>query len=139
MLEWIGDHQAWMGAMAVISLITFVGSLIAIPVLVARIPADYFLNRKPPPGSWRETHPVIRMTMLILKNALGVLFLAAGIAMLVLPGQGIITILIGITLMSFPGKRALELRLVSIPAVFRSINWIRSKTRQPALRLPAPR
>jgi hypothetical protein len=70
------------------------------------------------------------------KNLLGLVFVLAGVAMLVLPGQGILTILIGLMLMNFPGKRGLEQRLVQQPSVWRAINWIRSKAHQPALEMP---
>ncbi len=59
------------------------------------------------------------------KNALGYLFVLMGIAMLVLPGQGILTIMIGVTLLDFPGKYRLERWLVSRRPVLRSINWLR--------------
>jgi hypothetical protein len=58
--------------------------------------------------------------------------------MLLLPGQGILTILIGLMLLDFPGKRRLERRLVQQPSVWRAINWMRAKAHQPALELPAP-
>ncbi len=61
------------------------------------------------------------------KILLGVLLLSAGIAMLVLPGQGLITILVGLSLIPFPGKRRLELFLLSRKEVRSSLNWIRIK------------
>jgi hypothetical protein len=61
------------------------------------------------------------------KNVLGVVFVLAGIAMLILPGQGVLTILAGIMLLDFPGKRTLECRVVSQPAVLKSINWMRQR------------
>ena len=64
------------------------------------------------------------------------LMVLVGVAMLLLPGQGILTILIGLMLLDFPGKRGLERRLVQQPAVWRAINWMRAKAHQPALELP---
>ncbi|MGB1110330.1 MAG: PGPGW domain-containing protein, partial [Gammaproteobacteria bacterium] len=72
-----------------------------------------------------------------LRSAFGLLLLLAGIAMLVLPGQGILTILIGIGLMEFPGKFALECRLAGIPSVYRALNWIRRKGGQSDFSPPA--
>jgi len=57
----------------------------------------------------------------------------AGIAMLVLPGQGILAILGGIELMDFPGKYRLERWIVSRPAVLRSVNWLRRRMGRPPL------
>ena len=47
------------------------------------------------------------MLMWGLRNAVGLVLVTAGLAMLVLPGQGIITLLVGIILMDFPGKHRL--------------------------------
>ena len=63
----------------------------------------------------------------MLKNLFGVILLLGGMAMLVLPGQGILTILIGLSLLDFPGKRALERRIVGRPLVLQAINRIRRK------------
>jgi len=60
----------------------------------------------------------------------------AGIAMLVLPGQGLLSILIGVTLLNFPGKYALERRIVGRPAVSRTLNRIRARARRPPLEIP---
>ena len=70
---------------------------------------------------------------LVLKNALGLLLLACGIVMLVIPGQGLLTMLIGLMLMDFPGKRRLEARLVAVPSVRRSINWLRERAHRAPL------
>jgi hypothetical protein len=69
----------------------------------------------------------------VLKNLIGFVLLAAGIAMLVLPGQGILTMLIGISLVDFPGKRQLERKLIGQPAVLNTINKVREKFGQPPL------
>lgn len=70
------------------------------------------------------------------KNLLGLIFIIAGLAMLLLSGQGFITILIGIMMLNFPGKFTLEQRIVQQPIVLRAINWIRAKTDQPELQVP---
>lgn len=116
----------------VLSIVGFVGSLIAIPVILVRLPAHYFDERHP--RTWMENHhPVLRMTGLAIKNVIGFVFLLAGLAMLFLPGQGILTMLIGISLMDFPGKRRLERTLVGRPAVLRTINMMRAKFDRPPL------
>ncbi|WP_202904993.1 hypothetical protein [Neptunomonas antarctica] len=62
-----------------------------------------------------------------VKILLGMVLLVAGIAMLILPGQGLITMVVGLSLIPFPGKRRLELFLLSRKAVRSSLNWIRIK------------
>jgi hypothetical protein len=136
MLDWIHDHKtllAWLGGM---SIVTLLGSLVALPVLLARMPADYFVTDEPPPDSWRGHHPVLRIAILIVKNAFGGVLLLAGLAMLVLPGQGLLTILIGLMLVDFPGKRRLEIQIVRRRPIHRAIDWIRRRAHQPPLQLP---
>jgi hypothetical protein len=123
----------WLG---ILSVVTFVGTLTIIPVLVIRLPADYFMYEEgwQLPKQWPRV--TLRLLGLLGKNLLGLIFIVAGLVMLVLPGQGIITILIGVMLTNFPGKRTLEQRLVQQPAVLRTLNWIRAKADQPPLVVP---
>jgi hypothetical protein len=136
MLQWMNSHQTLLWWLGMLSILTFIGSLIAIPYLVSWIPQDYFCRDRGNDHSFRKRHPIIRLIGLVLKNIFGVLFVLAGIAMLVLPGQGILTMLIGLMLMNFPGKLTLERRLIQQPAVFKTINWIRAKRGRPGLQKP---
>jgi len=124
--------------LTVASAIGFVASLIVIPMILVRLPADYFDTRIP--RHWmKDHHPALRLLGLIVKNIVGVVFLLAGFAMLFLPGQGVLTMLIGISLMDFPQKRALEARMVGQPTVLGVINSMRHKFGKPPLTLaPGP-
>jgi len=114
----------------------FLASLIAMPLIIARMRPDYFVARKPTEESWTGRHPAIRIGLLTIKNLIGIILLLAGIAMLVLPGQGIITIIVGISLLNFPGKRKLELRIFRQRRVLRAVNWIRAKANRGPLIMP---
>ena len=119
-------------AIFIVSIIAFVGTLLAIPAILLRLPEDYFDEEKP--HTWMETyHPIIRKISLFLKNGVGYIFLLAGIAMLVLPGQGILTMLIGVSLIDFPGKRKFEKKLICLPGVLKTINALRQKYGKPPL------
>lgn len=119
-------------AIFLFSIIAFIGTLIAIPAILIRLPEDYFGEEKP--HSWMSTyHPIIRKISFLLKNGVGYIFLLAGIAMLVLPGQGILTMLIGISLIDFPGKRKFEKKLICLPGVLKTINALRQKYGKPPL------
>ena len=121
-----------LSALVSVSLAGFVGSLIAIPLILVRLPPHYFDERHP--RTWMENHhPALRMIGHILKNVIGVVLLIAGLAMLVLPGQGILTMLIGISLIDFPGKRQLERKLIGQRAVLHTINKVREKFGRPPL------
>ncbi|NMD40555.1 MAG: hypothetical protein GYA83_07175, partial [Deltaproteobacteria bacterium] len=80
---------------------------------------------------------VFRLFSVVLKNVLGLVLIMAGFIMLFIPGQGVLTILVGMTLVSFPRKRALEMRLVRRPQVLRAVNWIRRRSGKEPLILPA--
>ena len=119
---------------SVVSLIFFIGTLLAIPAILVRLPSDYFSEETP--RVWLDgNHPIIRGIGLFFKNGVGIIFLLAGIAMLVLPGQGILTMLIGLSLIDFPGKRHLERKLISLPKVLQGINALREKFSKPPFQL----
>jgi Putative transmembrane protein (PGPGW) len=135
MWTWIRGHETllwWLGAL---SIVMFVGTLVVLPLIVARLPADYFTRDQRSTGGHTPAKTP-RLLGLIGKNLLGIVLILAGVAMLVLPGQGMLMILIGLLLMDFPGKRALERHLVQQPSVFQAINWIRAKAHRPALQMP---
>ena len=136
MPDWLKDNQQvfwWLGS---VSLATLVISFVALPIIVSRMRSDYFLPDRDEDRSFAHQHPAIRWTGLILKNLLGGILFVAGILMLGLPGQGILTILMGLMLLDFPGKQRLELWLVRLPAVKRALNWIRKKNDRPPLEIP---
>ena len=134
---WISEREvlfAWIGSL---SLATLVISFIAVPIVIRRMPHDYFLENSEGTEEIRRQHPVLRLLFHILKNLIGGILTLGGILMLITPGQGVLTILIGILLMDFPGKRSLEIRLVRISPLNRAINWIRSRAGKEPLALPA--
>jgi hypothetical protein len=136
MFAWFQSHEALVGWSGVVSALMFVGGLVAVPWLVVRIPADYFRHRHAFFELGETAHPLVRGAFIVLKNVLGFVLLLLGIAMLFLPGQGVLTILLGLMFLDFPGKFALERRLILIPAVHRAIDWIRKKAGHPPLNLP---
>lgn len=122
-----------LGWLAAVSALTFAGSLLVIPLVAARIPADYFCAHRRGPTLWRRRHPGLRLMVLILKNVLGLVLFLAGMLMLFLPGQGLLTIFLGIMLMDFPGKYRLEKFIISRGPVLRGINWLRQRSGVPPL------
>ena len=136
MIDVISSHPDVLFWTGLFSIIAFVGSLLLIPWLCVRLPSDHFMPQTSTAAVHPVRHPVTRLSLFFLKNLVGWLLLAAGIAMLVMPGQGILTILIGLMLISFPGKRALESRLLRLPGVLPAINAIRARSKVPPLELP---
>jgi hypothetical protein len=117
------------GSVAVLVL----GMLLA-PVVVVRLPADYFVHR---PAHGPSRSGPAHIALYWLRNLLGFVVVLAGVLMLVLPGQGVLTILAGLSLLDFPGKRELQLKLVRIPQIHRTLDRIRERAGKPPLRVDA--
>ncbi len=135
MIDWIRAQNMVLWWLALGSALTFIGTLVLVPILVARIPEDYFVSSKRSRSHWRSMHPVPGLALLVAKNVCGAILVLAGLAMLVLPGQGILTIVLGIMLLNFPGKYRLERRLARLRPVARSINWMRNRAGHPPLKV----
>jgi hypothetical protein len=127
MLEWIGLSSAAAWWIVVVSVAIFFFALIALPPLVVRIPADYFAHPHRFGANWPRRLAWLRWPWLIVKNLLGLGCLFFGVLMLVLPGQGVLTLLIGTTLLDFPGKYKLQRWVVSRRGVLQTINWLRER------------
>ena len=113
-------------------------SVLAVGAVIVRVPADYFTNTNAGAGRWAHRHPIIRMGIVIAKNLLGIVLVAAGILMLVLPGQGVLTILAGMILLDVPGKHRALIWIVQRPAVLKSINWVRERAGREPIIVPPP-
>ncbi len=135
MFDWIASNQGIVWAFVAASAVIFVASLVVMPAIVARLPADYFAHDVRPPSRWAGQHPLVRAALLVGKNILGGVFVLAGIAMLVLPGQGLLTLMIGFVMLDFPGKYRVEKWLIRRRYVLRPINWLRRRAGQPRLHL----
>jgi hypothetical protein len=119
---------------AAILVASFSLSIGVISFILVKIPATYF-QESHPRAFWVNRHAAIRWTGMILKNLLGVILVLLGILMSIpgVPGQGLLTILLGIILLDFPGKRSLEQKLVSQPMILQKINRLRHKFSKPPL------
>lgn len=134
LVEFFRQNESLLWLLGVISVLSFFASLALIPLLVVRIPVDYFSEDKRHPTPWAHRHLVIRWTVLVLKNLFGLVFLLLGFAMLFLPGQGLLTMFIGILLLNFPGKYRFERWLVCRPSIRQAVNWLRERYGRPPLR-----
>jgi hypothetical protein len=113
------------------SVVAFVASVIGATWAVRRLPVDYLLSEP-------ERFPPVSALGLVLRNLVGGVLFILGALMLVLPGQGLLTIIAALALMDFPGKRQIERRLMLRPAVFAAINRLRLRAGQPRLLSPGP-
>lgn len=114
--------------------VTFFASILLVGVVLVKVPANYFS-----PNYHREFLPnspwITRWGAVAAKNVAGAILILAGIVMLIGPGQGILTILIGLVLMDIPGKRPIEARLLKRPSVLSAVNSLRERYGKPPLEL----
>ena len=140
MIDWLQQLEAWYFAneriwqiLGILSIIFFIGTLITVPLLIIILPSRYLVED-------RLCRPMSRWTTyifyILFKNMLGGLFIIAGLFMLILPGQGLVTLAIGFMLINFPGKRKLVLQITRRQGVRTMINRLRAKAAKPPLELP---
>jgi hypothetical protein len=114
--------------LAISSLLIFFFSILAINFIIKMIPADYFESATRELSPFKTNNPILWFVLIIIKNTLGYMLIIGGLLMLILPGQGLLTILIGLILSDYPGKYKLEKKLISLRPINRYINWVRKKS-----------
>jgi len=131
-------EAAGMPLPVMIALISVGAALLSAVLTIAvfvLLPADHFT--KPP--SWRRSGASIgTIAVAVVRNLAGWLLIVLGIVLSVpgIPGQGLLTILMGLLLVDLPGKRKLELRILRTRRVLSFINRLRVRFRRAPLALP---
>ena len=126
-----GDYYDFFFWLGIVSSVIFLVSLLSIGWLVSLIPSDYFINRKE--SKFKLNYPVSWIVSVVIKNIFGYILIFGGILMLILPGQGLITIFVGLLLSNYPGKYSIEKRIIATPKILKSINWLRKRSNEPPL------
>lgn len=139
MTDWIMQTVSgvtWRDAIIglVLFIVTFAGSIGMVSLMLVRIPATYF-HSSHDRALWVDRHKAVRWSGMLMKNLIGVVLIVLGIVMSLpgVPGQGILTILLGLMLLDVPGKRSWEQKLVRRPKVLQTINHLRGKFGKPPL------
>lgn len=117
-------------------LASLVLSFVAIGIVMVKIPANYFSSHYRQdflPGS----HWTVRWGAVIAKNIFGVFLIGLGILLSLpgVPGQGVLTILLGLIMIDIPGKRPIEAKIIKRPTVLAAMNSLRAKYNKPPLEL----
>lgn len=130
------EYIAWVAGLAGVS---FLLSLVLVGGLAVGLPHTFFLSSHER-RFWVDQHPMVRWTGLIVKNVVGGLLVLIGLLLSVpgVPGQGILTILIGLVLIDFPKKRKVERAIVAYPRVNRTVNRLRAGFGKPPFLLDPP-
>lgn len=127
MIEFLKTHAfqiSWGLAIFVVSLIC---SSIASAFVILRLPENYFDADF---DTLQSDHPRWRRILgMVVKNVLGVGLVILGFIMALpgVPGQGLLTMFIGIVLLDLPGKRAIERRVISRPTILQACNRLRNR------------
>ncbi len=109
-------------------------SFLAIGIVMVKIPANYFSPHYEedfmPGSSW-----LVRWSAVILKNLLGVFLILLGLVLSLpgVPGQGLLTILLGLIMLDIPGKRPWEARIIQRPSILAAVNNFRNRFGKPPL------
>lgn len=135
-MQWLTENEAVLWWLAASSVVIFFATLLVIPWLIVRIPADYFVRHERRPSQFRDRHPLIMTLGTIARNMLALLLISVGILLLFLPGQGLLTIFVGMLVGSYPGRQRLLTWLVVRPSILRPLNWIRRKAGRAPLQIP---
>ena len=132
-LAWTWQHIL-IGALIFVA--SFLFNLGIVSLILVKLPADHFSkNRKT--KFWAGPKPALHAAKVIGKNLLGVVLVALGIVLSLpgVPGQGLLTILLGVMLLDFPGRHRLEQKLLSKPSIVNTINRLRGRFGKPPLEL----
>jgi hypothetical protein len=119
------SHPAVLWGCGIFSVIAVVSSIVFVPRYLAKLPRDYLTKD--------EQRSDAGVAGRVARNLLGVVLVVLGVLMLILPGQGILTLLVGVLLVDFPGKHKLVQRLLGRPKVLRVVNKLRARHGSPPL------
>lgn len=122
--SWL-SHPVITWGVCIFSVVAVLASFVLVPRFLAKLPRGYLKQQ--------QTSDHGSMPRRILRNLLGVLLVLLGVAMLLLPGQGLLTLLVGVLLVDFPGKHALVVRGLSRPKVLSIVNRLRARHGAPPL------
>ncbi len=136
-ISWSSMNSDLLFLLGSLSIFVLIISVFMMVLIISFLPEDYFKseNRNLISSVQNSRYPLLKLLVLITKNFFGVLLLLSGILMLVLPGQGILTIITGLVFMDYPGKYKFERKLLRQKGVINSINWIRSRLSKPSLKV----
>lgn len=136
-ISWSSMNSDLLFLLGSLSIFILIISVFMMVLIISFLPEDYFKseNRNLISSVQSSQYPLLKLLVLITKNFFGILLLMSGILMLVLPGQGILTIITGLVFMDYPGKYKFERKLLRQKGVINSINWIRSRLSKPSLKV----
>jgi hypothetical protein len=131
---WLENNSYIFFYAGIVSILIFVFSIAGLRLFIIAIPSDYFINKKRV-STLKNRSILLWIIYIVFKNIIGYIFIIMGLAALVLPGQGILMILVGLMMSDYPKKFDLEKKIITIKAVRKGINWIRIKSNVDKIKL----
>jgi len=131
---WLENNSYIFFYLGILSILIFVFSIFGLRLFIIAIPSDYFINKKRV-SALKNRSILLWIIYIVFKNIIGYVFIIMGLVALVLPGQGILMILIGLMMSDYPKKFDLEKKIITIKTVRKGINWIRIKSKVDKIKL----
>lgn len=138
-MEWLSqtwNSTSWyqIGFGLGVFVISLAVSTLAVGIVMVKIPANYFSPGYQPQFMTNKPF-LVRWGAVISKNLLGFFLICLGIVLSLpgVPGQGLLTILLGLIMIDIPGKRPIEARIIKRPTVLSAINNLRARYNKPPL------
>ena len=123
--DWISDNYRVIQWIGLVSVLLFFLSLFILRCVIVRLPDDYFVIDSP--ASNKHSGNLIDLALRVAKNLFGFLLIICGIILLFIPGQGLVTIVLGAWIIDLPWIIKIKRKFVYSRLVKRALNWIRSK------------
>ena len=131
--SWLATHTVLVSVVGGVSVLLSLVGLALVPLVMARLPADYFLRLTLPPSPLRRRpHPA----RVVGRNLLGMMLVVLGVLLVPLPGPGALVVLLGLAMADFPGKRPFMAWVLRRRAIWGSIKWLRRRAGRPEMLAP---
>lgn len=113
----------WLPLLTISGLVMAIASAVALPWILIRLPEDYFVATQ----QHKPDRSPLGWLVWLLRNSLAIVLFIVGLLMLVLPGQGLLMILIAIGASTLHHKYTLERVIIRRKTVFDAVNWVRGR------------
>ena len=123
--DWISDYNQIIQWAGIVSVFLFFLSLFLLRYVILRLPEDYFITASSISKSHSKSPQ--KIIVRVAKNTVGFLLTICGIILLFTPGQGMITILIGLCLIDLAIVNQFKKKIINNSKVQKALNWIRTK------------
>ena len=125
--NWIIENYKLIQLIGFVSLALFLLSIFLLRYVILKLPEDYFLRLKSIPQNQAKSFKGV--VSKALKNLFGILLVICGVILLFIPGQGLVTIVMGLCLSDLPFLKKWKEKFIFSNKIKIALNWLRSKKR----------